>query len=483
MFNGPMWLLILHLCMAAPAVGHALLGKRHSRSALGWIAFIIGYPIVGPVLYGLFGINRVRTRSRQLRDENDGKSDFHRAGKKLKQFESAEDWQEFTESERRLLRIGTAVTTSPVQSDNTVEMLINGEEAYPSMLEAIDNATERVWLTTYIFETNQTGKKFIDALVAAHSRGVDVRVIIDGVGEFYSWPHAGRLLKKRGVAVERYLRPRLIPPQIYLNLRNHRKILVVDSKVAFTGGMNIGGRHMVEPPETKAPVQDLQFKMTGPIVRDMEELFLHDWRYVTRSDESYEPACEPEEPARDPQAAFCRLIPDGPDHDLNKLETVYHSVVAAADHRVVIVSPYFLPTEQMHASITAAAIRGVDVTVILPEKTNLPYVRAATNRSIRWLMKNNVKVMLQPPPFSHAKLLLVDESYVLLGSANVDPRSLRLNFELAVEIIHRDLVETADAYLDEILERSRELTLEDLEERSLFKRLGDGFFWLFSPYL
>lgn len=483
MFSGPFWLVCLHLALAIPAVFHALLRKRHSRSAFGWIVFTIGYPLVGPVIYGLFGVNRVRTRSRQIRDEMEGKSDFHRVGSELTLFSSAKYEKLLTENQRRLLRVGTAVTTSTVTANNRVQPLQNGEQAYPAMLEAIARATERVWLITYIFETNETGRAFIDALGDAHDRGVDVRVIIDGFGEFYSWPHAGPLLRARGVSVGRFLRPRLIPPQIFANLRNHRKLLAVDSSVGFTGGMNIGGRHMVDPPETKRPVQDLHFRVEGPVVHDLERLFLHDWRYVTRSKEAYEPVRPAPEHGEEHRPAFCRVIPDGPDHDLSKLETVYQSVISAADHRVTIITPYFLPSEQMQASLTSAAIRGVDVTVILPVKSNLFYVQAATRRSLRWLLRHDIKVTLQAEPFSHTKLLVIDDSYVLCGSANVDPRSLRLNFELAVEIIDAALVDELDAYIEEVLSRSKLITLEELESRPLAQRLIDGFFWLFSPYL
>lgn len=484
MVPNSVWLIILHIVLAAAASGHALLHKRHSRSALGWIAFVIGYPLAGPIIYGLFGVNRVRTRSKQIRDENDGKSDFHRVGRELSRFGLTKYRQHMTENQRRLLRIGTAVTTSTVQPNNDIRLLINGEAAYPEMLDAIRTAKQRVWLATYIFETNNKGREFIDALVEAKDRGVDVRVLIDGVGEFYSRPRAGRLLRKRGVKVGRFLRPKLLPPQLYINLRNHRKLLVVDSAVGFTGGMNIGGRHMVIPPETSGPVQDLHFRLEGRIVQDLEQLFLHDWRYVSKSKETYVPLITYEEvETPDSEKAYCRLIPDGPDHDLSKLETVYQSVVAAADHRVTILTPYFLPTEQMHAALTAAAIRGVDVTVVLPEKSNLPYVDAASLRGSRWLLRNFVKIKLQPAPFSHAKLLVVDDSYILCGSANLDPRSLRLNFELAVEIVQPELVSEIDKYLDRIIASSKDLTLEDIENRPIYKRLVDGFFWLFSPYL
>lgn len=476
---------VLHTVMAAVAIGHALLHKRHSRAALGWVISIALYPVVGPVAYGIFGINRVRTLSRKLRDEVHGKLAFHGVRRRLLADAGRSDPAWIGEEERHLLAVGETLTASPLCVGNDVRLLRNGDEAFPSMLEAIEGAQHRVWLCTYIFETNAMGRRFIDALADAHDRGVDVRVIVDGVGVLYSWPRATRLLRKRGVAVRRFLPPRLIPPQLYVNLRTHRKLLCVDSQFAFAGGMNIGGRHMVLAPETDGPTQDAHMRFEGPIAVDLERLFAHDWGFTRRKRQPYTTAIPPEELAArwGSDRGACRVIPDGPDHHLDKLEALFVALTSAARERVTIVTPYFLPSEALTGALIAAALRGIDVRVILPERSNLPFVQAATRRILPGLLRYGVEVLHQPEPFAHTKLFAVDGRYNLVGSANIDARSLRLNFEVGVEVVDDAFAAEVRAYIDDLLARSRVLTIEEANDRSLPRRLVDSLCWLASPYL
>ncbi len=478
-----LWILCLHLAFTIPVVGHALLHKRDPRSALGWILMVVGYPFLGAFLYAIFAVNRVRpqlerhgrisafaARPAQLEDID---RERRRIG------DLCED-----DGITRLLSIGQSVSPHALRAGNSVELLINGDEAYPEMLRAIEEATDRVWLAVYIFERNELGMRFVDALERAHKRGVDVRVLLDGMGDIISRSFMHRILRRRRIRVLSFLPPRLIPPQWNINLRNHRKILSVDSRLAFAGGLNIGGRHMVARPETKKPVADTQCRFLGPIAEDLERLFLEDWCFAARRPESYV-AVGDGDPGEDATGfdALCRMIPDGPGQDMNRLRMVYAGVVAAAERSVDIISPYFLPPEDIRSAMISAALRGVSVTVILPEVTNLVYVHAAMRRMIGELIDNGVRVVLQPAPFAHTKLLVVDGHYIQVGSANVDPRSLRLNFEVAVEVVDPTLSTAVIAYIDDIKTRSREYTRAEIDSRSFVGRLIDGFFWLFSPYL
>src|SRR5690606_7743 len=243
------------LTVAAAALGlvaaaHALLNKRRPQAAFAWIAVSLTLPFVGALLYYLFGINRVESRARLLRGTTAAKAPL-------------------------------APDAFPLVDGNRVEPLRNGEEAYPAMLAAIRGAEHSVRLSTYIFGTRGVGGEFIDALADARKRGVDVRVLLDGIGELYSWPRAGLELRRRGIRAARFLPPRLIPPALRINLRNHRKILVVDHAVAFTGGMNIDVRHLVADPARKRPVVDLHFRLAGPAVAHLEAVFASDWRFAT----------------------------------------------------------------------------------------------------------------------------------------------------------------------------------------------------------
>jgi cardiolipin synthase len=469
-------------CAAVAASLHALLTKRDPRSALGWIAVSVLFPAAGPALYYVFGINRIRTRAKRLHADDPDRV-RHRLGPGAPPGLSAAGLHgpqpERVEEDgplgdlRRLSRI---VTGKPLTAGNEVELLRNGEEAYPAMLEAIRGATDSVYLATYIFESNETGKRFVEALAGAHRRGVRVRVLVDGVGELYSRPRISKLLRGAGVQVARFLPPRLFPPQFQINLRTHRKILVVDGAVAFTGGMNIGDRHLADSDDPDRVI-DVHFRLRGPVAAQIESVFREDWEFV--SEEQLSPSPAPE--ARGSTRA--RIVLDGPNEDLDQLSSILIGAVTAARRRVCIVTPYFLPPRDLTAAMKAAALRGVDVRVVLPEKNNLPYVHWASRNELAELLYWGVRVHYQPPPFAHTKLFIVDDTYVQFGSANLDPRSLRLNFELSVETFDPALVSRVDSYLDEILDAARLVSVEEIEARPLWERVRDASAWLFSPYL
>jgi cardiolipin synthase len=303
-------------------------------------------------------------------------------------------------------------------------------------------------------------------------------VILDGVGELYSYPRAGTLLKRHGVRVGRFLPPRLIPPAIHVNLRNHRKILVADGRTGFTGGMNIGDRHLAETSENPSRVVDVHFLIRGPVVQDMESVFLEDWEFVTA-----EKTPSSHVPVSHEGMAICRTVVEGPNEDLDRLTAILLGAISSARQSVSIMTPYFLPTRDMTAVLQAAALRGVEVEVILPSKNNLWFVHWAT-RNILWeLLRRGVRVFYQPPPFVHSKLFIVDHHYAQIGSPNIDPRSLRLNFELSIEVYDRPFAKLLTEHMNEVRSRSREVSIEELDNRPIPARARDALAWLFSPYL
>jgi cardiolipin synthase len=266
-----MWSLIVAAAAASfAAAGHALLWKRDPRAALGWIVVSLTVPVFGPLIYFVFGINRIRTRAQRLQIPRAQSGGDAAPGRQRTDLPS-----EFSE----LAGIAGAVSLFELTAGNRIEVLHNGERAYPAMLESIDSATGHIFLSTYIFETNRTGLDFVDALGRAVARGVDTRVIIDGVGERYSRPRVSRLLANRGVTVARFLPPRLIPPMLHINLRNHRKVLITDGRLAFAGGMNIGDRHLAERLDNPDRVVDTHFRIQGPVGAQLQKVFLDTWAF------------------------------------------------------------------------------------------------------------------------------------------------------------------------------------------------------------
>lgn len=470
-------LIALALIAAPVAMWHALLYKRDPRAAMGWISVCLLFPIVGPALYFFFGINRVHHRAQLWKDGPYQRRfiDFERGDVPLSDIPCN---KKIESDFAPLMRATYALTGLPLLVGNKVTVLRNGESAYPAMLDAINKATNNVDLSTYIFENNHSGHAFTEALCAAANRGVAIRVIVDAMGELYSWPRVSRRLRRQGVRVERFGPPRLRSQLPGLNLRNHRKLLVIDERIGFTGGMNIGDRHFVEQGATRHPTADIHFQLEGPVVAQLAMGFSQTWQQVTG---------EKLKKAGEEQAVFgesrCRVIVDGPDLNLDKLSHVLLAAIAQAKKSIRIMTPYFLPSREMLVALQTAALRGVSVTLILPEKNNLIYVHWAMRNMLWELLYYNIRVTYQPPPFNHSKLFMVDGEYLLIGSANLDPRSLRLNYELGVEIYDRAMTSELEAEFDQVLARSSGVSLAELDSRSLLIRSRDALFWLFSPYL
>ncbi|MEE4305128.1 MAG: phospholipase D-like domain-containing protein [Wenzhouxiangella sp.] len=466
-------LLLFHAVLAPATAIHALLYKREPRGAFGWIAVCVVAPVAGPVLYLFFGVNRTRSRAQRfsmppLRSGERGQAVSHL-------HPLPEDLPEaFTE----LARSGRALSRHALVGGNRVEPLFNGEQAYPAMLEAIEAARDHICLTTYILDQDETGQDFCRALAAAVARGVDVRVLIDGVGEWYSRPRAGHRLRKAGVRTARFLPPGLLPPSLSINLRNHHKILVVDDRVGFTGGMNISDRHCVDKPGKARPTADVHFRLRGPVVGQLALEFYRTWEFATGEIVRYRPTVETGH-----DEVICRTLTDGPDEDLDRMTMLLSAAIASARHSIRIMTPYFLPPRELIGALQAAAVRGIDVHVVLPAKSNLRFVDWATRNMLWEMLFRGVRVSLQPAPFNHGKLFVVDDFYSLVGSANWDPRSLRLNFELQVEAYDATLAGHLSERIDAAAAAGRELRLDEVDGRSLPARLRDSACWLFSPYL
>jgi cardiolipin synthase len=452
----------LYVMCAAFAATHALLTKPDPRSALGWIVTCWLLPFAGTLLYLLFGVNRVRTRARQLRPGL-GSSGGTTGAAPPDGFA------------RQLVRIGDAVTLRPTLADNEVTALENGENAFPVMLAAIAGARDSIWLSTYIFETDAIGRQFIAALAAAVRRGVQVHVLVDGIGEWYSWPHAVRLLRRCGVRAARFLPPRLAMPMFSLNLRNHRKLLIVDGEVGFAGGMNIGGREVGKAHHRR--MADLHFRIRGPVVSQLAECFAADWRFAAGQ------TLAPAPMTRGAGTSICRVITEGPDEDSDKLLFVILGALAVARRQVLIMTPYFIPPPELTAALQTAALRGVEVCLVLPARSNLRYVDWATRRWLPPLLDRGIRVYLQAPPFSHTKLLVIDGSYAHIGSANIDPRSLKLNFEVAIEVYDETVCLQLANYVLSARDHALPLAASAAVKRRFAGRVRDSLFWLLSPYL
>ncbi|MDW3095019.1 MAG: cardiolipin synthase [Gammaproteobacteria bacterium] len=455
--------LLLFLLAVYSAI-HALLHKTDSRAAFGWITISLLLPLFGPILYFLFGINRVHERAKKL-DYPPLKFDSYTQNLQ----------SEIPDSLINIQHISYQLTKLPLVAGNTIEVLFSGGQTYPAMLESIRAAKKYIYLSTYIFKVDEIGAKFVQALIEANDRGIDVYVLIDGIGEHYSRIKARRILSKQGVKVDRFLPPKLFPFNMNVNLRNHRKILVVDDEVCFVGGMNICNEYMLEV----SPMKDIHFKIKGELTYQLKALFESDWDFANGGIDKNQ-----NKPFfTSNNLTWCRVISDGPGENLGHLSLVIFSAINAATKSICIMTPYFLPSKELLHALQVAALRNVDVSVVLPLKNNLNFVNWASRHMLSQLITSGVTIYYQPPPFDHSKIFVVDEFYSLIGSANIDPRSLRLNYEVAVEIYDAPVAFKLTQNLNSIIKVSRRVALDELERRPLMIKIRDGIAWLFSPYL
>jgi cardiolipin synthase A/B len=457
------------------ASAHAILHKREVHASISWAGVIWLAPGLGALAYLLLGRNRIRRRAAALR----GDAVRVRAANRSSEVPPAaiphalgHDAPQLTE----LARVVQEATAQPLLPGNRIDALIDGDQAYPEMLNAIDAAKVSIALASYIFESSAIGRRFVAALAAAHERGVLVRVLVDDIGMRYSLPTVDRLLRARNVPVARFMPAWRAP---YFNLRNHRKLLVVDGCLGFAGGINIRAGHILND-RPKHPVRDLEFRLQGPIVGHLMEVFAEDWEYSTRealNGERWFP------PIREQGPTLARGIADGPDEDFEKIRWAFLGGIACARRSIRVLTPYFLPDQAIATAFNLAAMRGVSVDIAVPEHGNLPIVEWAMWGHFTKVLGHGCRVWLTPAPFDHSKLMVVDDSWVIFGSPNWDPRSLRLNFELGVECYDPAFAGLMAQLIDTRVAHSRAVTQATLAGLPLSQRLRDGIARLLTPYL
>jgi cardiolipin synthase len=462
----PVALSVFHVALALAVTGHALAHKRDPGSAVAWIGLAWLSPVVGSVLYALLGINRVQRRARGLR----GSTPAVRA---LAPPPTSPRTGDLRELEIAAYQISGRAATD----GNAIAMLHNGDEAYPQMLATINDAATSIALSSYIFRADATGREFIAALARAHRRGVAVRVLIDGYGGGYLRSDAYRHLRRAGVPAARFLHSAMPWRMPFLNLRTHRKLLAVDGAIAYAGGLNIGSENLLRT-RPRYPVHDTHFRFAGPVVSQFCSAFAEQWSFTTGealSGEGWFPSPRPA------GTSTARAVTSGPDQDLEKIELLVLAAINAARRSIRIMTPYFLPDDRVITALALAAMRRVEVDIVVPERSNHPVVDWAMRAHVGPLLEAGCRIWLHAPPFNHSKLLAVDERWCLVGSANFDTRSFTLNFEINVEVYCSDTALQVNGKI--LANRKAPLLPSALSQRSLPIRMRDSAARLWLPYL
>lgn len=458
--------LSLGLIIALAVTIHVLQTKRDVASATAWIGLAWFAPFFGGVTYFVLGINRVRRRALRLRGPSStrGRSRQGRA--------AAEDHR------LAALQHGIGhICRRPIEHGNRIDILHDGDEAYPAMLAAIEAAERSIGLSSYIFRADEIGERFITALAAAQRRGVAVRVIVDGIGSGWLRSPAYHRLRAAGLPAGRFMHSSMPWRMPFLNLRSHKKILVVDGRIGFTGGVNIADQNILAK-QPKDPIQDTHFRVEGPVVGQLTYAFARDWDFVSGEElegEAWFPSLTHQ------GDIIGRVLTAGPDEDVEKIEYAVLQAIACARHSIRVMTPYFLPDQRVITALSLAAQRGVTVDIVIPRKGVHQLLDWAVRANVAPLLESGVRIWRCPPPFRHSKLMVIEDEWSLIGSSNWDMRSFRLNFELCIEAYDKRLAADLVRLVTE--NQGNALTLQELESRNLFLRMRDAGARLALPYL
>jgi len=441
-----------------------LLSHKVPQAKMAWILAVVGFPWVGPFFYVTFGRRDLRRRMQRIRGARERRGKRRRFRFRLPFARSA-----VSDVVREVEKAGAP---SPVLGNDFL-LLTEGDAAFRAANEAIRSAKHHVHLVTYMFRNDSTGRGVLKSLAEAAERGVQVRVLYDGAGTFATRHGFFQPIREAGGRAASFLPISPWVPGWRLNLRNHRKLLIVDGKVALTGGMNIGDEY-----HTRADWRDVHARVEGPVVASMQRVFADDWHIATGEGlegEGYFPVCPPAGPVP------IQVVASGPDQEAPLAPELMFGGIVAARESIDIITPYFVPTEPIEQALRSAARRGRRVRLMVPDFVDNILVRLATDSYLPRLIEAGVEVW-RHPHMVHGKVMIVDGTWVTLGSTNLDMRSLWLNFELNIAIPHTESALAVAVYFDAELKVCRRLSVQDFEA-SMSVRWGRALANLMSPRL
>ena len=467
-----------------------LLQRKEPSSTVAWILALIFLPGAGAVLFLMFGRDRVRIplRGKPSADRALAEKNSPASLRPIHPRPPAEIAEDIDEGEAPVLRdlfhVAAALGRAEATHGNRVDLLVDGEATYKALEEAIERAEHHVFAEYYLLRHDRTAAWFRDLLIRAARRGVRVKLLIDGYGSFWISHRWLRPLREAGAEVVFFLPARLILFQP-MNLRNHRKIVVVDGRIAFTGGINIGDEYR----GAKAPWRDAHLRVEGPAVLPLLLVLAQDWYFASRrhiEDEEIERARNAAllaERAGDATVAIIRSGPDIAGPERETIHRVLFSAITSARESVFITTPYFIPDRSIVVALQTAALRGVDVRILFPSKSNHPFVFQAGRSFYEELLAAGVRIFEYGPGMIHAKTMVVDGAVALVGSANMDIRSFRLNFEVNT-VIHEDEVAARLARcFEEDLAVSKAIDREAFLHRSIGLKVLEAGARLLSPLM
>lgn len=458
------------------AVLHLLLFKREPSSTVAWLLFVTAVPILGAILFLVFGPQRLARQALKRKKEIErliGNSFGH----------STEGYEpppreEFPPEDQHVLELARRISEYEVTSNNHIEIFATPHQAFDAMREAIDRAQKFIHLEYYIIQSDEVTRLLFDSLAEAAKRGVEVRLLYDALGSIWLKRIFLTRLTKAGAKVAGFLPFSLLPQRLNLNFRNHRKILICDGKEAFTGGTNIGKEYLGRVSEKQW--HDYTVRVIGPCCNQLQDVFAKDWHFTTQED-LFSPEYYPESVRSG--ASSIQVLESGPDSTFLSLHQAIFLALNSAREEILLTTPYFIPDPSIVSALTVAALRGVRVKLILPSKSDSKLVQYAGRSFYDNLLKAGVMIYEYQPRILHAKLMVIDGKWTMLGSANMDIRSFRLNFELNLLVYGPEVSQQAKEIFQKDIEQSEPIELESFMNRSIPQQMLENACRVLSPIL
>lgn len=470
--------LIFYVLLVAVSVYTVLFERRDPNRAFTWIVVIIVIPVVGLIFYLFFGQSYRKRKIFNLKELRN-----------LRQIELLSSWQSnnidsFNQVEVKehldIVKLLLYNSKTPLTIYNNIEILNNGSQTFPAIFEAISAATHHIHIEYYIIEADKLGWQLADLLCQKAAAGVEVRVLYDDVGCWSLSRRYIRKLKKSGVEVASFI-PVFFPwLTSKANYRNHRKIVVVDGKVGFVGGLNFADRYL-EGVKWGA-WRDTHLRVQGEATRMLQVTFITDWYASTNKrinkTTNYFPVSEKIE-----KVIPCQMVLSGPDSDYAAIMQAFFATIARAKRYIYISTPYFLPNEALLTALKVAAMSGVDVRIMLPNRSDAKMAHWASRSYFTEMLEAKVNIYLYHKGFNHSKLMIVDGNFGSIGSANMDTRSFEDNFEITAMIYDTRIAAEMELTFLKDLQYAKHLSLKSWEGRKQKDNFKEAAARLFSPLL
>ncbi len=469
---------LVFLVTAIPVAIMIILEKRSPFKTIAWILVLILIPIIGLVFYLFFGqeyrkqklfsrrgvksLSRIRKLStKQLREINQThlKLDNDVLGKK------------------NIIRLLLNNSNSLLTTGNKCKILNNGNETFEAIFEAVQTARHHIHLEYYIFENDKIGNRLKDLLISKSKEGIEVRILVDDVGSWGLKEKFLNQLRNSGIEIYPFMEVRFPRLTSRVNYRNHRKILIVDGKIGFTGGINIADRYLEGKPKI-GPWRDTHLQIEGDAVATMQVIFAADWYFVINENltgKQYFP------PLSEKQGTPVQISASGPDSDWKSIEQAYFSSILNAKEYVYLTTPYLMPPQNIVSALKTAALSGVDVRIIIPEKSDAITPKWCSFSYVEQFLEAGIKIYFYQKGFIHSKTLLIDNSFSTIGTTNLDFRSLETNFEINAFIYEKKFARTLLKHFNEDLRNSREIKLNEWTKRMWHFKLRESLAHIVSP--